>query len=324
MFFRKKVDLAELPLEQVRFSSEDLFCLLGGLDTCMTACDPSVFTHDLIDATHPERDEWRRNLVNRYQAAGWVDAEGNPNDELARALAPLAAMGLAIADSTSGLSKRVGITISEAGATAVVHARGIGKGWFLRPFPADRSQWPAFFRGLFSPKDCPFGKARLDYHFAWAEPEDEDLAGICSRGDEPGARAYAARHGLDAAATVELARAIGEGCERWEPFVIDLTGCEPETSAGWRNPNKASGPARFRRALVLPPVGAVFSDCNAWNPRVSSNWLENAASNRDATAFYSVDFHASGDLFEALCYAPAYPGQEDAEAAEANRHRWLA
>lgn len=49
LFKRKRVDLAELPLEQVRFSSQDLFCLLGGLDTCGCACSPATLDLDRVD-----------------------------------------------------------------------------------------------------------------------------------------------------------------------------------------------------------------------------------------------------------------------------------
>lgn len=45
MFFKRKnvvESLDELPLEQVRFSSEDLFCLMGGMDACVMACCPGA------------------------------------------------------------------------------------------------------------------------------------------------------------------------------------------------------------------------------------------------------------------------------------------
>ena len=54
LFKRKRVDLAELPLEQVRFSSQDLFCLLGGLDTCGCACSPATLDLDRVEAERPQ------------------------------------------------------------------------------------------------------------------------------------------------------------------------------------------------------------------------------------------------------------------------------
>lgn len=54
LFKRKRVDLAELPLEQVRFSSQDLFCLLGGLDTCGCACSPATLDLNRVEAERPQ------------------------------------------------------------------------------------------------------------------------------------------------------------------------------------------------------------------------------------------------------------------------------
>lgn len=273
---------------------------------------------------HPDREAWRRNLVNRYQAAGWVDAEGNPSDELARVLAPLTAMGLAVRDDSDARQSRVGLVLSDDGATGVIRAPGRDGGFFLRPFPQDRGAWPAFFRTLMPAGAYPFSPACADYHAAWAEPAEEDLAGACKRGDEAYARDYAGRHGLDAAFAVGLARGF-KGSRKYMPYVMDYTGCEPtEGEGGWQDTGTSTGLFRARRALVVPEIGAVFSDCNAWNSSVPQDWTTDPDPWRDATAFYSADFHASGDLFEALCYAPAYPGQEDKAQAEAARRRWLA
>ncbi|MCI6843611.1 MAG: hypothetical protein MR874_02470, partial [Coriobacteriaceae bacterium] len=91
---RKRMDLARLPLEELRFSTEDLFVLLNGYDGCAVVVNIYRLRLDRIAEVKPERNEWRRAVVERYAPSGWVDGEANPNPELARALAALGQMGV--------------------------------------------------------------------------------------------------------------------------------------------------------------------------------------------------------------------------------------
>ena len=154
MFFaRKKTSLAELPLEEVRFSSENLFWLLGGNDACMVACGPMRLRLDIVERDRPDLGPWKRNLINRYSDAGWVDAEGNPCLELARAIDALGQMGVAISYEQNIRNRKAGVVLGERGAVGVVRASGVRGGWYLRPFPEDRSLWPARFREIFPAVD---------------------------------------------------------------------------------------------------------------------------------------------------------------------------
>jgi hypothetical protein len=162
LFRRKRIDLAELPLEEVRFSTEDLFVLLNGFDGCAVVVNPYKIRLDLVERKKPERNEWRRAVAERYSSSGWVDAEANPNPELARALAALGQMGVSIADSITPQDRTMGVTMGAAGACGVVQAPG--GGWYLRPFPDDRSRWPAKFRELFVPRRYPFLPAEEGGH----------------------------------------------------------------------------------------------------------------------------------------------------------------
>ena len=313
LFSKKKVKLEELPLEQVRFSSEDLFCLLGGNDACMVACGPMQLRLDIVERDRPDKDVWRRNLVNRYAPSGWVDAEGNPCPELARVIDALGQMGVAISYEQNIRKREIGVVAGEKGAAGVVKVPGFGGGWYLRPFPDDRSQWAARFREVLPASKLPFEPASREYHATVVEPEEENVAQAFAGGDEPYARAYALRHGLDPDALAEMARALGKDFDRPRIFVSDLTNCEPDLSMGWRYVGEARGHVRCRRVMLVPEIGAIFSNCSAWSPSVSESWLsENISSIRDKTDFYSFDFYRSGDLFEALSHAPAHP---DAAAA---------
>lgn len=310
LFARKKTSLAELPLEEVRFSSEDLFCLLGGNDTCMVACGPAMLRLDHVTRDRPDKDVWRRNLVNRYSPAGWVDDEGNPCPELARVIGALAQMGVAISYDKDYANRKLGVVIGERGAAGIVKAPGFGGGWYLRPFPEDRAEWGARFREIFSPEKFPFDPAAREYHAAFAEPEEENVFQAFVEGDEPYVRAYALRHGLDPDALSDMGGAIYRSSNRTRLFVADYTGCEPDLSMGWRYVAESVGPCRFRRVMLLPEIGAVLSDCNAWHPGMPENWLADVKRYREASGFYSFDFYESGDLFEALSSVPTYPESE--------------
>lgn len=309
MFFaRKKASLAELPLEEVCFSSEDLFCLLGGNDACMVSCGPMRLRLDIVERDRPDLGPWKRNLINRYADAGWVDAEGNPCPELARAIDALGQMGMAISYEQNIRKRKVGVVLGERGAVGVVRAPGLRGGWYLRPFPEDRSLWSARFREIFPAVDFPLSPARREYHATIVEPEEENVARAFADGDEVYSRAYALRHDLDPDALAEMTQALGRDFDRPRFFVADLTGCEPDLSMGWRYVGEARGHARTRRVMLVPEIGAIFSNCSAWSPSVSDRWLsEDIPSIRDKTDFYCFDFYRSGDLLEALSHAPAHP-----------------
>lgn len=268
-------------------------------------------------AERPQEGEWKRDLVNRYQTSGWVDAEGNPSPELERALAPLRAAGVAIANAPALHERKIGVVVSKDAAGGLVKASGFGGGWFLRPFSADRATWPARFRELFSEKDYPFEASSYDGHYRWMEPAHEDLARAVGEGDVSYARAYAGRHGFDGGALASLAQAVRNerrGCARYQMYVCDYTGCEADYTYGWRWLAGGKGPLKARRALVVPAAGAVFSDCNAWHTGVPYTWMTEVAKWRDATAFYALDFYPAGDLFEAVSSACAYPSDEGEKA----------
>lgn len=313
LFAKRKAQPADFTLEQVRFSSEDLFCLLGGNDACMVACGPMQLRLDIVERDRPDKDVWRRNLVNRHAPSGWVDAEGNPCPELSRVIDALGQMGIAISYEQSIRKRKVGVVVGERGAAGVVKASGFGGGWYLRTFPDDRSQWAACFREVLPASKLPFEPASREYHATIVEPEEENVAQAFYRGDEPYARAYALRHDLDPDALAEMTRALRKNFDRPRIFVADLTNCEPDLSMGWRYVGEAQGHARCRRVMLVPEIGAIFSNCSAWSPSVSESYLsEDISSIRDKTDFYSFDFYRSGDLFEALSHAPAHP---DAVAA---------
>lgn len=307
MFFKKrKVDLTAMPLEKVRLSSEDLFTLMGGMDTCMVACNPKTIDFALVAAQNPQRDAWRRNVVNRYQGFGLVDAGGNPNEELGRALAALSAAGVAVFDGKVGDSTS-GVVVSEQGACGIVKAPGFGGGFFLRPFPEDRVAWPAAFRQVFAEKDYPFSAAPSSLHMAFPAQPGERFMDLCAHGETQAIRDLTARKGVPAEPFLDLSQKM---LHPYRVQVMDFGGCQLDVGMGWSNPLKATGPIRIKRAVVFPDAGCVWGDCNSPLPGYPKDWFSNLRQYRVESAFYSMDFVASGDLLDGLSRTYPYPGDQ--------------
>ena len=299
---------AGLPLEELRFSTEDLFVLLNGFDGCAVVVNPFKLRLDLVEERKPERNEWRRAVVERYAPSGWVDGEANPNPELARALAALGQMGVSVADSTKQARRTMGVTMGAAGACGVVRAPG--GGWHLRPFPDDRSLWPASFRELFEPRRYPFRPAAEGGHVAFPRSSEEGTAfgTALVNGDEAALRALASRKGVDPEPMVRLSRCAHGGYRGFKVCVTDMTEVEPSYEYGWRWPGGGTGKIRTRRVIAVSDAGAMLSDCNCWHEGVSLDMQDPDGETARKTSFSSVDFYPSGDLFSALLDIPDYPG----------------
>lgn len=310
MLFKKSSSNDEnLPLDKVRFSRKDLFVLLGGFDTCSVAVNRENLNFRMILDKKPEKNEWLRNVIKRYHPMGLVDAQGNPNPELKRALDQLSQMGLTIANSTEELEREAGVVIGTLGACGVVKAPGIGGGWLIKPFPEDPSLWASYFReNIMDQRHYPFGPAAREFHATFVERPEEDFVQASIDGNEAYATAYAQRKGFDPAPFIEFAREVGKGISKYMCYVTDYSQFVPSYEYGWRLHEAGTGPFRARRAVVFPQIGAIMSECNSWHEGIPNDWTLDFERYRSATEFYSLDFYRSGDLFAALSSVPPYPG----------------
>lgn len=313
MLFKKrnKIDLAELPLERLPLSREDLFVLLDGCDSGGIACN--VGSMDLARASMEKswQGPWRESMVGRLHPAGWVDAEGNPNPKLERALAPLRRPGLTITDGRAGKDRTMGVTMGDDGATGLVQA---APGIFnLRPFPDDRPQWPQSFRELFDERRFPFQAAAREWHERFVEYDTDPLFRALNTNDRRFVRSYCAEHGLDVEPMLELAHAVGSiTWRRYEVFVDDRRGCTMgRREYGWNDPDVCRGPVCIRWCIVVPKLGAMYARCHAAHEGIPEDWCNNFRDWEDPTAFVAVDFYEDGDLFHALDHAYPWPGESN-------------
>lgn len=311
MFFsKKKVDLADLPLEQVRFSSEDLFTLMGGFDLGYVACNTNNLDGNAVMRDQAYKGAWRRNLVNRYHAAGWVDAEGNPNEELGRWVRLISSPGVVIMNDKYEHGT-VEVVFNGSEACAVVKAPGFRGGYFLRPFPADRSLWEAEFDKVFPRKDYPLEQARLDLHAAIAPCADEpkSLPRMLGEKDMGAIHAYAQRHGVPEEALTDLLGGLGS---YYRLYIDDTRGATFDASNGFVNPLGCKGPGKVQRAWVYPKVGCALSGCNAWHHGVRQDWSSHVdePEMKEQTLFYALDFSRRGSLWELCTRLSEYPFQD--------------
>ena len=132
---------------------EDVFVLMGdGMDQGCFAVQPRNLNLGYFKAEGSAA--WRERLVRRFAPRGLVDASGEPCDELAEALGPLDGHGVHIGDGDcpgpkDPVEHRTAVVCLSADlsrATAVVRC---GRGFRLRPFPADRALWEAEFLDVF-------------------------------------------------------------------------------------------------------------------------------------------------------------------------------
>ena len=317
--FRRSEDSGEQAeqdeLSRLYLSSTDLFCLLGGPEARLLSCGDIRLPRTNDDNLQRKRDAWLGKLIKRLEPQGWVDVEGNPNDELRNALEALRDPCLVISEHPRYIQPTFVIAVTATEATGLVAAQGpVGWGrWSLRPFPSDdRTIWSAYFRDIVPENSFPFFPAERSYHAAWVEDVPGELLGFIRSGAVRKAREYAARAGIDAGVVGKLAASAAADQMRFHVSVnlfgsIDASSTpDPETTAAHEFP-------RYRTALVLPSLGAVLSDCHAWNPGVPDDWfyVDDDDPERkevlELTRFLSFDTHRSGRLFEALSYVPTYP-----------------
>ena len=127
-------------IEDQRFSSEDLFALLGGFDAEMFVC-PGTMTGPADRRRAKKYAKWRRNTIGRYERLGLVDTEGAPCDGLARVLEPLAHPHKTVSNASNPklwddeVERRGACVYLREDATGAVamRAAGFAGGFYLMP-----------------------------------------------------------------------------------------------------------------------------------------------------------------------------------------------
>ena len=319
MFATETQGYAGLPLEKVRFTSEDLFILLGGTDAAQFACSNRTMDFRGLDGGDAAA-RWRRDLVARFSGSGLVDESGAPCDELAAALAPLAKPGVVVADDedpADGPDPRQAVAVRWGDcASGIVRAGGQDGGWNVVPF-GSRERWHESFLRLFGVDD--FAYSPFDVHVSFEDDPRHSYAEALLSGDERALSRWSAAHGISPEPLVSVARAFAAGpahAPRPKEFVVcDYTGVRFSEAAGFTvSVPRPGGTYKMKHAQLLPSVGMQFAAVRA--PRLDdpADWWRLPSGSRRGVEFGRIDFIHEGSAFDAVCDVPDHPIASGAKA----------
>lgn len=300
---------AGTPFADLRFFSEDLFCLLGGQDPCLAACNDHILSPDNLSLAKPTA-QWRQALSNRLGGSGWLDAEGNPTGDLARAVDILMHAETVISDNWDFKERTKAVVFGKDGACGVVHDEAFlspRDGWQLVLFPDDHAQWPQAFDKVFSLLANAFRPAAYDFHAVFTcDREYRRFSKILKGQDNAYLQAMAQRQNFDPAPLEAfIMDSKNRDSKRIPLFIKDLTGCRPDTSKGWRDFMAAIGEMRTCRVAVRPLIGAAMRFYGVWTPTEEERatrhgeWIKtNDVTMSQRTGWCGIDFFSSGSVYE--------------------------
>lgn len=299
---RRHAAPAEAPLAEARFSSEDLFVLLGGGDSGQFAVDE--YAVDFDRWAREGAAAWRRAMAARLAPTGLVDASGEPCGELAEALWPLNKPGVTVEDGSPRLSARerdgraVSAVFYQGRATALRRAPGRRGGFTVHPLGGPDG-WDARFRGLSF--ISPVGPAPIPERIVCKT--DPAIGEAIVRNDAAWLDAFCARHGSDGRALRDFAaRLAGDRRLRGEHrrlVSVDLRASVFDESLGFTVPVPNGDLCRSKCVRCFPPVGA-FITCA---------FAVKTPGDEEMAEFGVIDFVAGGTLLDYMFDFYDYPDE---------------
>lgn len=316
MFWNKKDATAKLPLEQVRFTDEDLFLLMGGMDIGSLVCSESFFVNRMV--LELDKDEtlasWKKKLIDRFEPLGLVDAQGTPSDELAQAVATLSKSGVVIVDGLppkeveNADRRRVAISIYDGQACAIRKAPGFKGGWNVMSL-GPREQWHDRMLELFE-LDRVFKFSPYEEHVVVADDPTLRYVDAFSSGNKEYVRLFATKHGIAPDGLLDIAEAFSgpkaRGLIMLKYLVNDFTGCELKDLRGYSVAAPRSGSPRVKQVQLFPTKGFSFAVERAPYKGAAENYWEIPEQTQEST-FGCFDFIREGSLLERLCAVDTHP-----------------
>ncbi len=296
---------------------EDVFVLLGeSLDLGYFAAQPRNLNLGYFKAEGSAA--WRERLVRRFAPRGLVDASGEPCDELAEALVPVSGNGVYVGDGRSPgagnpVDRRTAVVCLSADlsrATAVVRC---GRGFRLRPFPADRSLWEAEFLDVFGLAGSYAPAERAQHYIGGGVDLRDTTFSDALKGGPAAVRSWCAERGVRDSSQLERVSELGN---RLIPAIsgkilkcTDLRESEFPEGLGYGTSIPVGGSFRNRGGLVFPEAGLVHFWGTA--PREGLDWFEDNA-NIDRCRYAGFDFLGPGmGLMDNLTDFYDYPEGSD-------------
>ena len=297
---------APLSLEDARFSSEDLFGLIGGYDNfALTAGQKLLAYQDEELATF--KDNWRKTALTRLIGTGLLTDEGQPSVELATALEPLNAAGWAVSNGAApGSSHAAALFTHNNNWTIVRKAPGFYAGWVLTKVDPNLGIDAAICNLLGAPEPC---------HSEWTgegyvkADERDVLISAVNEGNQEALDQLSAKRSLPRGPLFDLANSYGRGFKNpkvYEIKVRDYSGCEMAHMAV-TVPATSKGVVRTAHATVVPSKGFYMTLATVAKESDDPSIIENVKLIRQRK-FCRVGFVNDGPFFDkALAMPRFYP-----------------
>lgn len=298
---------AALALEDARFSGEDLMGLLGGFDPrCVLAgrqLDTYIRTGD--DELDALVASWRDHAVVRFRGTGLLDENGEPGEQLARALSAIERPYLAASDKHASEGSSAALYLSDGAWTALRRAPGFLGGWSVVVLDPAAGIDAAFERtfGYEAVRGAVLdaeGYIRLD--------ERDSLIAAINDGDDERLASLGRLRGIRTEPLMDLADSYGNilhNPKAYEFVMTDLRDCVLEKIDGMLMPIAETGYGNIAAVNVIPSKGFYICYGSAPKPGDPFDYQQDQTL-ADLRSFVRVGFVREGSLFEAATHIPEW------------------
>ncbi|MGI6216406.1 MAG: hypothetical protein ACOYIK_02220 [Coriobacteriales bacterium] len=308
MNWKPEKDLTDMPLEKIRFESEDLFVLLNGMDLGQFAVPPAALA-TIVDK--PELlKKWRKQMIRHLKPFGLVDSEGVPSPKLERALYPLNKPGILLTDGVKVAPEEVWsendhrtyeICISDGHATAIGRASGYKAGWAMVSFVEDEERWEPMF-GLLSGFATAWKYSVYEQAFSMDDAEGLKLMHAVEGNDPAFVDKTAKELGIDPEPLLDVTSKIGEaGFEetRMDNYcTYDFSESEFKEYEGFGT-CEPSDPAPEKFTRVYPAYGFMISTERSLAPGMKPGDMR-TPEGKAKSQFKHFDFMRSGRVLDRM------------------------
>lgn len=303
---------AGTPLEDIVFTSNDLFALLGGQDTGVMACTSSrmQWTGENENPSKIDMTKWKRDLIAKFGPAGFVDLEGRPNAELAPVVAALGQTGYAISGCRYQRFYTFSVTWGDQGTVMLDQAdpKEPYGGWRIVRHEGPSQTMPEGTLNFIQAHLDPFRPAQIDLHMQFIGQDAFKLSKAVFSGRASRIEHAAKKLGIPTDATNVLKSWVKRSAHINSIFLWDFTECTPDESHGFRNFQYANGNRRQTKMLVDNDAGMVFSRSIVGHPGMTVTFAENKREWIMQAVVVDFYLRTTPDISDLLTTLPIYPG----------------
>ncbi|MGI6218133.1 MAG: hypothetical protein ACOYIK_11050 [Coriobacteriales bacterium] len=291
----------------VRFTAQDLFILLKGMDTDQFICNSKTMDFDEI-GQNLLCGNWRREMIEKYEPLDLVDEKGEPTKELSRALYPISKPNICISDVPDGDTRKersAAIYLADGVATAVLSHED---GFELVPFGnfVSKDTWDENLQRVFGFLG-DFNYSNVEGATVFKSDDGNAHIRALIEGDEATIDKFAEDHDLDKQALEDVARVLsGDDVTVVTLATRDYTDCTFVDHLGFTIASPQTGSVRERATTLVCQVGFESTvERNRRSDMPADYWRHSDLANQ--AIFYRAGFIPAGKLFDTLVTVDVYP-----------------